>query len=612
MSNEDNNNFKSSTDIPSLSSNNPKSKTSKNNKKLLNVFIISLIVIINIAIVCTAGFFIHQFKENQQIQDYRELNMLTPTEIGLNIDLVYQENIINPPIIEDGEIYMPIDLIKEHIDEYIFWEEEERRVTITTEHNVIRMQTEELEYFINDKVLKLELPIYNLEGIAYMPTSFLQEFYQVVFIYNQNTLMLDLFNKDYQMGIVSKKLNVREEEDPESSIIDKLDKNSVVYFKELTGTTIINAKTKEETLDGFTQIETENGFIGYIETKYIQDVQNISIDKMYDYDYETRTTNLLNNGKLNVVFDQMQSVVANTSDSRRTPHAGMDVLIPTWFSFKDESGEIINIADRGYVDWAHSEGYQVWGLLTDNFNSKISHAVLSSSETREYVIKQLLAFVSIYNLDGINIDFESVPKADGDYFIQFLRELAPLLKQQNALLSVDTFVPKPWTAHYNREEVGKIADYIIVMGYDEHYSGSEYAGSVASLNWSREAIEATLAENVPKEKLILGIPFYARAWTETLDDNNRVSLSSSAYGMNSSYNFIIDKGGEFVYDEYTEQYYGEVIGGNKTYKIWLEDETSVTKRLNLVHEYDIAGVGVWKRNLEKDGIWELMESILKK
>lgn len=171
-------------------------------------------------------------------------------------------------------------------------------------------------------------------------------------------------------------------------------------------------------------------------------------------------------------------------------------------------------------------------------------------------------------------------------------------------------MPKPWTAHYNRNDVGKIADYVIVMGYDEHYAGSENAGSVASMNWSKIAIEDTLKEGVPKEKLILGIPFYARVWTETLEDG-KISLSSKAYGMNGAYNFIEEKGGSFSYDEETGQNYGEAKEDNKTYKVWLEDEQSIAKRLDLVLEYDIAGAGAWKRGLEKEEIWDILKDKLK-
>ena len=366
--------------------------------------------------------------------------------------------------------------------------------------------------------------------------------------------------------------------------------------------------------NGYLKISTKDGYIGYINKKSIKE-KVLNEDNSYNEEkkpeLESEPTEVWKpDGKINLVFEQMTNVEAIRASLKKTYPKGIDVLVPTFFSFLNENGDIRNLADKTYVENAHSNGFQVWGLLTDNFDKKISHSVLSSTETREYVIKQLLAFVSIYNLDGINIDFESVPTNDGEYFIQFLREFAPLLKKQGAILSVDLFVPKPWTAHYMREEVGKIADYAIVMGYDEHYAGSKNAGSVASISWSKEGITSTLKENIPKEKLILAVPFYTRIWTEENIDG-KIKLSSKAYGMNKAYEFITEKGGQFTWLENMGQYYAEVKEGNKTYKVWLEDERSLEKRLDLILQYDIAGCAAWKLWLEKEEVWNILNEKLK-
>ena len=564
----------------------------RKNTLFKNVFKIFCLFILVIILAVLAKIYLPSFEK----LDYRDSVKLAKDEIGINMQLDYIP-MKNIPLYENGEIYLPVDFVKEYIDNYIYWDKEENKLTITNEHNVIRMKTDELEYFINNEPLELDLPIYNIENVAYMPKSFLEDFYQLQFEYIESTKMLNIIKDDYKMASISKNTKLRKGANKKSPYVEKLKKGDTVYFYE-----------NEE--NGYTRVISQSGFSGFIPSNTIVNIQDLMVENNYENDYVAQAPWNVENGKINLVFDQMQNVIANSSESRRTYHDGVDVLVPTWFSFKDESGKILNIADKGYVDWAHSNGYKVWGLLTDNFDKNISHSVLSSTKTREYVIKQLLAYVSMYDLDGINIDFESVPKEDGENFIQFLRELAPALRQEGAVLSVDLFVPKPWTAHYNRNEVGKIADYVIVMGYDEHYAGSENAGSVASMSWSEIAIKDTLAEGVPKEKLILGIPFYCRVWTETLE-NGQISLTSKAYGMNGAYNFIEEKGGTFTFDEETGQNYGEAKEDNKTYKVWLEDEQSISKRLDLVLEYDIAGAGAWKKGLEKEEIWPILKEKLK-
>ncbi len=474
----------------------------RQNKSLKKIFKIIFLIIFVIIILILAKLFLPSFKKI----DYRESVNLETDEIGVNFQFDYIP-MKNSPKYFSGETYLPIDFVKQYIDEYIYWDTEENAVTITNEKNVIRMKTEEIEYFVNNEPLNLSIPLYNVEGVAYIPVLLLEQIYQLEIGYNDITKLLSIKKENYKTGVLSKNAIFRKEPNKKSPYIQKLKKGSLVYFYE-----------NEE--NGYTKVEIDGGYIGFIPTKVITEIEDKDIKNNYKNDYvnkpnwniydgkinlvfdqmqkveanssESRRTyhdgDIKNNykndyvnkpnwniydGKINLVFDQMQKVEANSSESRRTYHDGVDVLVPTWFSFKDESGKILNIADRGYVDWAHNNGYRVWGLLTDNFDKKISHSVLTSTETREYVIKQLLAYVSMYNLDGINIDFESVPKEDGDSFIQFLRELAPALRKEGVVLSVDLFVPKPWTAHYNRNDVGKIADYVIVMGYDEHYAGLE-------------------------------------------------------------------------------------------------------------------------------------------
>ncbi|MBQ6555043.1 MAG: glycosyl hydrolase, partial [Firmicutes bacterium] len=308
---------------------------------------------------------------------------------------------------------------------------------------------------------------------------------------------------------------------------------------------------------------------------------------------------------INLVFDQISNAAGAALTMSNGMPEGVNVLCPTWFSFKDEGGEIVNKANADYVDWAHRNGVRVWGLVTDNFDASVSGAVLTDDKTREYAIKQIIAYAETYDLDGINIDFEAVPKADGEYWTQFLRELAPACKSRGLTLSCDLFVPRPWSLYYNRKEVGKIVDYAIVMGYDEHYGGSDEAGSVASLSWSDTAVHGSLDAGIPKEKLILGIPFYTRIWTEKNGE-----LTSSAYSMTAADEILKENDANFSYDEITEQNYAEYTDEEGRHRCWIEDEQSVKKRVETAVRYDTAGIAAWKLRMEKDGIAHIIKETL--
>lgn len=520
------------------------------------------------------------------------------------ITIILKDNIVdseNSPVYMENEIYLPVDFVKQNIDEYIFWDENENKLTITTEKNVIRMQTDELTYYVNDEPMELDMPIYNIESVAYVPAKTLEDLYNIKIEYKDK---FDIVTVDYTdesaniADIISSNAIIRYEADIKSPITQKLAKGDTVI--------VFDSNDNGE----FTKVRTPDGLIGWVKTKAIGQIQNKPPEVNSNISDSSDDLWKPEKGKINMVFDQITKVEANTTEKKRTYHDGVDVLSPTWFSFLNEQGDIKNIADKSYVEWAKSHNYQVWGLIKDNFDSDICHAVLSSTKTREHVIKQILAYTALYDLDGINIDFEALPKGDGEYFVQFIRELTPLLHKQGVLVSADFYVPKPWTKHYNRGEVAKIADYLIVMGYDQHYAGSEQSGSVATLDWSREAIQAMIDEGVPKEKIILGVPFYTRIWEEKMV-NGEIELSSGAYGMQQAYDFMNKKNAEIVWLEDAGQYYGEVTEGDTTYKVWFEDEKSFEGRLNLINEYDVAGCAAWRRGLEKDGIWEVAKKLLK-
>lgn len=517
-----------------------------------------------------------------------------------NITIVLKDEIIyleNSPTYENNSIYVPLEFIQEYIDNTIFWDSAEDKLTITTKDKVIRMNTDDLTYYINNEPLELDLPVYSIDNIAFVPSNIIEELYNIKFDYKQesNIITADFTNEDKNISTVLKNTPLRYDSDKKSPIAQDLKKGNKVIVYEQT--------------DKYTKVRTDEGYVGYIKTN------NISTSETIDATIEEKieeTTQLwqVEEGKINLVFDQITKVSGNNAEKKRIAHTGVDVLCPTWFSFADTKGNITNIADKSYVDWAHNNGYQVWGLITDNFDSTISHAILTSTKVREYVIKQLLAFVSLYDLDGINLDFEAVPKADGEYYVQFIRELTPLMHEQGVIVSADFFVPKSWTKHYNRGAVADIIDYAIVMGYDEHYAGSSESGSVASLNWSIEAIESTLNEGVDKSKLILGIPFYTRVWKEE-NINGKINLSSTTYGMQGAYDFMTEKGAEFNWLKDGGQYYAEITEDNITYKLWLEDVKSVEKRAELVNKYDIAGIGAWKRGLETENVWTVLKNHLK-
>jgi len=326
---------------------------------------------------------------------------------------------------------------------------------------------------------------------------------------------------------------------------------------------------------------------------------------VYEGGYEENYTSLTRDHKINLAWHQVTSEAANETFEDAVKDAkGVNVISPTWFSITSNEGTISSLASADYVNKAHAKGMEVWGLI-DNFSENISTLeTLSNRESREHIIQKLLEEAKRVGLDGINVDFEALKEEEVPHFIQFLRELSITCRANNLVLSIDDPVPQ-YTSFYNRKEQGIIGDYVIIMGYDEHTIGSEKAGSVASLPFVEEGIRLTL-EEVPKEKVINGIPFYTRLWTEA---NNGI-VSSQVFGMDEADQYVSEKGMDIYWNKDVSQNYGELQTENGIEKIWLEDEESLEAKMQLVEKYELAGSAAWKLGFERAGVWAVISKYL--
>jgi len=291
----------------------------------------------------------------------------------------------------------------------------------------------------------------------------------------------------------------------------------------------------------------------------------------------------------------------------------LDVVSPTWFAVVDGEGNVANNADIEYVNWAHKNGYQVWGLVTNDFNPDITHDFLNNTDIREKIISQILIYARLYKLDGINIDFENIYVKDRDMLTQFMRELYPLCREQGLTLSMDvTFISAStnWSQCYDRKALAEAVDYMAVMAYDQHWASSPKAGSVAQYKWVENNLKRILDE-VPAEKVILGMPFYTRLWQEEKVDG-KVKVSSKALSMEKVQSILKEKKPEVVWDEESGQYYAQYTENNITYKIWIEDAESINLKSSLVNKYNLAGAAAWRRGFETEDIWPVIAQNLNK
>lgn len=357
-----------------------------------------------------------------------------------------------------------------------------------------------------------------------------------------------------------------------------------------------------EEMENWTKVKTQDAFIGYVENKRLSEKyveEPVPVTDYVEPEYASQTRD----HKINLAWHAVYSVEGNdTLTGLLSTTQSVNVICPTWFILTDNAGNFSSLASESYVSKAHEMGLEVWGLIS-NLSDSVTvdmYELLSRTSTRTYLIENLVSTALAYGLDGINIDFEHISDKTGEAFIEFIRELSIPCRANGIVLSIDNYVPMGFNSHYHREEQGIVADYVIIMGYDEHYSDSEEAGSVASINFVENGIAKTV-EEVPPEKVINGIPFYTRIW-----ETNGTTVTSQVVNMEMAAEYLNNHGIEKQWDEETCQNYGEYQSGNSYFQVWLEDADSIRVKLSVMDQYQIGGVAEWRLGLEEPMVWEVI------
>ena len=546
------------------------------NKKYKPVIAVAVLVIL-VAILGIVTHVVMKYIPSSEKMDLNEYyGEMADGEIAL---VIGTEKLEEKALISGEDVYLPLDVVNGYLNQRYYWDSANQQILYATPSELTSASASSEA---GDKV-------WVKDDKVYLNLTYVQEFTD-----------LDAYiTKDpYRIAIQYKFKNVK-------TVTVK--KNTSIRYRGGIKSAILTSVKKGtklrliEELEDWDQVATDDGYIGYIDKKKVGEAEKTKFERSFkreQYSYLTMDS------KVNMVWHQVTSTDANAYFADATANmTGVNVISPTWFYLTDTSGNIASIASADYVSQAHEKGLQVWGLI-DNFTQEVSTTeTLSSTAARQNIISQLIQAAQDVGMDGINVDFESLSEDVGTHFLEFLRELSIECHKNNLVLSVDNPVPEDFTSHYDRAEQGRVVDYVIIMGYDEHYVGSE-AGSVASLPWVEQGIQDTLDE-VPAERVINAIPFYTRLWRTTGGN-----VTSEAIGMDQAQQTIADNNVETYWDKTTSQNYGKYDIDNSTYQIWLEDAQSVAEKVKLVSKYDLAGVSAWKLGFENNGIWQVISDNL--
>lgn len=579
-------------------------------KKVIPVFAAIMLIIV-VLLFMLLGKLIEKYtpsKERQELSDYYQMSSADEVAIIYNNEVLG----VHGKMI-DGNVYLDFDTVHDLLNKRFYWDSNENKLLYTTATDLISADVESTSYYVTKDARSLDHIVVKADAnAAYVAIDFVKMYSDFSYeIYDSpNRVVITNQWGDYTIASSKKATELRYQGGIKSPILADVEKGTELTILE-----------PDET---WTKVSTTDGIIGYVKSKTLGAASSKTL--VSDYTPE-EFAHIKKDFKISLGWHQVTNTSANNNISSILQNTkGINVVSPTWFYLKDTNGNIGSLASSDYVNYCHQNGIEVWALVS-NFGAKDQGLenpnlteILIYTSRRENLINNLISAAIQYNLDGINVDFESVDPVVGDAYIQFIRELSLKCANNGVVLSVDNYSPTDYTAFYNRSEQAAFADYVILMAYDEHYSGSNEAGSVASIGFVSDGVANTLAE-VPADQLILGMPFYTRVWSETPvtedgaaitpdstessgEDYTLYELDCYSTSMKEASNLVSANGAVPVWSKEAGQYYVEYINGGVTYKIWIEDATSLEEKLKVLQANQLAGGAFWKLGLETGNVWD--------
>lgn len=557
-------------------------------KKKAAPVLVVLILIVLVGVAGVGSFLINRYKPGTEYMAGNEYFNLTDEN---SVALIQNGELLEEQaVLIGGEPYAAYTYVESQLNSCFYWDEETKGILLTTSGGV--------QTLLPGDAAVAKTPggqpavQQESDGKVYISLDVVKEYTDLDYAYYSNPNRVVIRNEwdgVEQAMVQSGTAQVRQKGGIKSLILADVQKGDTLLYL--------------ENLDNWCKVMTADGYTGYIRTEDISEPEAIEARTAKKDSYERITRD----HKINLVWHQSTSTESNDAMAEMTAEmTGVNVISPTWFSVTDGTGTISSLASADYVKLAHDAGREVWGLI-DNFNEAFDETTdLAYASVRSRIIEQLLAEAASCGMDGINVDFENLKEAGIPHYLQFLRELTSAAHAQNLVVSVDTPVPQAYTMYYQRGEQARFVDYMIVMAYDEHFAGSEEAGSVSSLPFVQQAVEE-MTRVMPADQVICGIPFYTRVWTEKFGQS---AITSEVLGMDGAKNYAKENQMTETWDASLGQNVATVETSDARYTIWMEDEQSMEEKLKVIQSADLAGVAEWKLGFECADVWSLISEYI--
>lgn len=549
-------------------------KEKVNNKWILKIIVVAVFLLAVIAVIKIAG----NYKNNDIIGKINLIINNSNVTNDLKQDVFVDENEV---------IYISKNDIENFFDNYIYYDEKYNQIITGSSTKIANMVVGENVATVNSAEVKLKSPVIKKDNEYFIPFSELTGVYNIDIEYINNRVVVDSLDRKYQIATSAKDVSVKSSPTSLSRTVDKIKSGDTV---------VISNRSDDLVKSGWQKIRTSNGSLGYVKESSLGKINTIREDIEETAKIE---------GKVSLAWEYFSDY--GEAPSRSGNMEGVNVVSPTFFRL-EQSGqgnvtENVGTAGLNYINWVHNNRIEVWAMISNESMLETTSEIMNDYKLRNKLINNIVDLVVKYNLDGINIDFENMYMDDKAMFNRFLIELEPRLNEMGKVLSVDVTAPDgsdTWSMCFDRNTIGKVADYIIFMAYDQHGATSSKVGTTAGCDWVEANITKFLGqEGVDKDKLVLAVPFYTRLWVEG-DSNSPYSVDMNKIDS------VIPANVEKKWDDNLKQYYVEYTEDGKVHKMWIEDTTSISAKLDLINKYNLAGAAYWEKDRESQEVWDIV------
>jgi len=625
-----------------------------NKKTIISISIVAAIALIAVGVLIFTIFF--QDSENGDEGDFvnmtevgffQHFTHLNPSNILITMDGEFI-GVPTPPALINGNIYLPADFLRTHVDRYIFWEADTNRLTITSPTEIHRFTPNAATFTTNWVQHQIVSPIQRVGDMAFVPADMVAANYPLILNFQPeyNILIIESLEKVRH----TYSANFATDADDDANDENPLEWTPIRTASGLQHPIIARLVQDERVTlirhaGAFAFVQNQNGLTGYVLSEHLMH-HSTTAPITAPPRPRRQITRPGFEGNINMVWHLVTSPASAANRDNWYTMQGVNVLSPTWLYFCRPSmdGTIINFGNREYVTWAHANGMEVWPMISDAFFSpetgpevftnEAARLALMNAETRDFIINQIMEMIHRYNWDGVNVDYEAWTVAEVDHFIQFLRELSVPMSQAGAVLSVAVFNPLHFNQWRNYPDTAAAVDFLTIMAYDEHYGSSATPGSVSSFPFVETGLLNLLDWGVAPHQIVIGLPTYMRVWTEQFNTTtgNWELLPpgpggnplpefypyrrTRSVGMQFGYNIIRGMGGQFEWDYILRQYVAHVYHTHNGVELrtsaWLNDLNSTEEKLSLIGRHNLAGVVWWRKGLALPAMWPFAHEILSK